>query len=215
MNILAPSILSADFTILGEQIRQTEEAGAPYLHFDVMDGIFVPSISFGLAVLKSIRKASDQIYDVHLMIEEPIRYIEEFVSCGADILTFHVEAASDPREVIEKIHSLGKKAGMAIKPKTDVDAFRPYLEYLDQLLVMTVEPGFGGQKYMDSCTEKIRETRAMLDKAGLKTDIQIDGGVNLGNVHVPLEAGANVIVAGSAIFNGDVEDNVKSFLEKM
>ncbi len=215
MNLLAPSILSADFTILGKQIKETEEAGAQYLHFDVMDGIFVPSISFGLPVLKSIRKASNQIYDVHLMIEEPIRYIEEFVSCGADILTFHVEAASDPREVIEKIHSLGKKAGMAIKPKTDVDAFRPYIEYLDQLLVMTVEPGFGGQKYMESCTEKIRDTRSMLTDAGLQTDIQVDGGVNTDNVNVPLEAGANVIVAGSAVFNGDIGENVRRFLNKM
>ncbi len=210
MNILAPSILSADFTVLGEQIQKTEKEGAQYLHFDVMDGIFVPSISFGLPVLKSIRKASKQIYDVHLMIEEPIRYIEEFSDAGADIITFHVEAASDPREVIDKIHSCGKKAGMAIKPKTSIDAFDPYLEHLDMLLVMTVEPGFGGQTYIDYCTDKIRQTRTLLNEKGLDTDIEIDGGVTLDNVHVPLEAGATVIVAGSAVFNGDIVENVKT-----
>jgi len=215
MNILAPSILSADFTILGEQIKETKEAGARYLHFDVMDGVFVPSISFGLPVLKSIRKASDQIYDVHLMIEEPIRYVEQFAESGADIITFHVEAASDPREVIDKIHSLGKKAGMAIKPKTDVNAFKPYMESLDMLLVMTVEPGFGGQKYIDYCTDKIKETRKMLDVAGLSTDIEIDGGVNKDNITIPLEAGANVIVAGSAVFNGDISENVKELMKNM
>ncbi len=215
MNILAPSILSADFTILGEQIKETEEAGAQYLHFDVMDGIFVPSISFGLPVLKSIRKASKQVYDLHLMIEEPIRYIEEFAELGGDVITFHVEAASDPREVISKIHSCGKKAGMAIKPKTDVEAFRPYIDHLDQLLVMTVEPGFGGQKYIEACTGKIAAARKMLTEAGLDTDIEIDGGVNLDNVNTPLNAGANVIVAGSAVFRGNISENVKSFLEKM
>ncbi|MBE5859195.1 MAG: ribulose-phosphate 3-epimerase [Butyrivibrio sp.] len=215
MNILAPSILSADFTILGEQIKETKEAGARYLHFDVMDGVFVPSISFGLPVLKSIRKASDQIYDVHLMIEEPIRYVEQFAESGADIITFHVEAASDPREVIDKIHSLGKKAGMAIKPKTDVNAFKPYMESLDMLLVMTVEPGFGGQKYIDYCTDKIKETRKMLDMAGLSTDIEIDGGVNKDNITIPLEAGANVIVAGSAVFNGDISENVRGLMKNM
>ncbi|WP_029323590.1 ribulose-phosphate 3-epimerase [Butyrivibrio sp. AE3004] len=215
MNILAPSILSADFTILGEQIAKTEEAGAQYLHFDVMDGIFVPSISFGLPVLKSIRKASNQIYDVHLMIEEPIRYIEEFAESGADIITFHVEAASDPREVIDKIHSCGKKAGMSIKPKTSVYALRPYLEHLDMVLIMTVEPGFGGQKYIDECTEKIVATRKMITEMGLNTDIEIDGGVTINNIHVPVEAGANVIVAGSAVFNGNITENVKALIGEM
>ncbi|WP_026671219.1 ribulose-phosphate 3-epimerase [Butyrivibrio sp. AD3002] len=214
MNILAPSILSADFTILGEQIKETEAAGAQYLHFDVMDGLFVPSISFGLPVLKSIRKASNQVYDVHLMIEEPIRYIEQFAEAGADIITFHVEAASDPREVIDKIHSLGKKAGLAIKPKTPVEAVKSYIEHIDMLLVMTVEPGFGGQKYIDECTDKIREARDLIKEKGLSVDVEIDGGVTMNNINVPLEAGANVIVAGSAVFNGDIQENVRSLMAK-
>ncbi len=215
MNILAPSILSADFTILGEQIKKTEAAGARYLHFDVMDGIFVPSISFGLPVLKSIRKASNQVYDVHLMIEEPIRYIEEFAKAGADIITFHIEAASDPREVIDKIKSCGKKAGLAIKPKTPVEAIKPYLEHVDMILVMTVEPGFGGQKYIDYCTDKVRETREMITEAGLSVDVEIDGGVTADNIQIPLEAGANVIVAGSAVFNGDIDENIANLSSKM
>ena len=215
MNILAPSILSADFTILGQQIKETEAAGAQYLHFDVMDGIFVPSISFGLPVLKSIRKASNQIYDVHLMIEEPIRYVEEFAKVGADIITFHIEAASDVREVIDKVHSLNKKVGLAIKPKTPVEVVKPYLEHIDMLLIMTVEPGFGGQKYMNECTEKIAEARAFIEAAGLSTDIEIDGGVTRDNIHIPLEAGANVIVAGSACFNGNITENVHELLKRM
>ncbi len=215
MNILAPSILSADFTILGEQIKKTEEEGAKYLHFDVMDGIFVPSISFGLPVLKSIRKASNQVYDVHLMIEEPIRYIEEFANAGADIITFHIEAASDVREVIDKIKSCGKKVGLAIKPKTPVEAIKPYLEHVDMILVMTVEPGFGGQKYIDYCTDKIRETRALITEAGLSVDVEIDGGVTADNIQIPLEAGANVIVAGSAVFNGDIAKNIEALTSKM
>lgn len=215
MNILAPSILSADFNILGQQIKETEKAGAEYLHFDVMDGIFVPSISFGLPVLKSIRKASNQVYDVHLMIEEPIRYVEQFAESGADIITFHIEAASDPREVIDKIHSLNKKVGIAIKPKTPVEAVKPYLEHVDMVLVMTVEPGFGGQKYMSECTDKIAEVRGLIKEAGLPVDLEIDGGVTLENVRVPIDAGANVIVAGSAVFNGDISENVKGLLDKM
>ncbi len=203
MNILAPSILSADFTILGQQIKETEAAGAQYLHFDVMDGIFVPSISFGLPVLKSIRKASKQVYDVHLMIEEPIRYIEQFAESGADIITFHVEAASDSREVIDKIRSLGKKVGLAIKPKTPVEAVVPYLEHIDMLLVMTVEPGFGGQSFMPETVDKIRKIRERVSSLGIEADIEVDGGINDKTASIVLNAGANVLVSGSYLFKSD------------
>ena len=200
MNILAPSILSADFTILGEQIKKTEAAGAKYLHFDVMDGIFVPSISFGLPVLKSIRKASNQVYDVHLMIEEPIRYIEEFAKAGADIITFHIEAASDPREVIEKIKSCGKKAGLAIKPKTPVEAIKPYLEHVDMILVMTVEPGFGGQEFMHECAMKIPKIK---EHCPDNVIIQVDGGINNITSKICKSLGATSLVAGSYIYKSN------------
>lgn len=213
MLILSPSILAADFSVLGKQIKEVEMAGVQYLHIDVMDGSFVPSISFGMPVISSIRKISNIIFDVHLMIEEPERYIEEFARIGADIITFHLEATKKPGEVIEQIHSLGKKAGMSIKPGTPVEAILPYMEQLDMLLVMTVEPGFGGQSYIPESTERIRQARKLFEEKGLKTDIQVDGGITADNVHVVLEAGANVIVAGSAVFKGDITDNVHSILK--
>ncbi len=211
-NILSPSILAADFKILGQQIKDVDRAGAQYLHFDVMDGVFVPSISFGLPVLKSIRSASDIIYDVHLMIVDPIRYIKEFVDSGADIITFHLEAAEDPAAVIDEIHKYGKKAGMAIKPGTDVKELLPYLDKVDMILVMTVEPGFGGQKLIPETLEKIKSARELLNDKGLDTDIQVDGGITKDNLNEVLEAGANVIVAGSSIFIGDIASNVTQFL---
>ena len=213
MLILSPSILAADFSVLGKQIKEVEMAGVQYLHIDVMDGSFVPSISFGMPVISSIRKISNVIFDVHLMIEEPERYIEEFARIGADIITFHLEATKKPGEVIEQIHSLGKKAGMSIKPGTPVEAILPYMEQLDMLLVMTVEPGFGGQSYIPESTERIRQARKLFEEKGLKTDIQVDGGITADNVHAVLEAGANVIVAGSAVFKGDITDNVHSILK--
>lgn len=210
--ILSPSILAADFARLGEQIKEVDEAGAQYLHIDVMDGVFVPSISFGMPVIKMIRKVTDRIFDVHLMIVEPERYVKEFKECGADSITFHLEATEDADETIDMIRGIGCRVGMSIKPKTPVEAVRKYLSKLDMLLVMTVEPGFGGQKYIPESTERIRQVRQMADEMGLDLDVQVDGGITLDNAKIVLEAGANVIVAGSSIFGGNITENVKQYL---
>ncbi|MCI6713960.1 MAG: ribulose-phosphate 3-epimerase [Lachnospiraceae bacterium] len=211
-NILSPSILAADFAILGEQIKEADEAGAEYIHIDVMDGVFVPSISFGMPVIASIRKTTKKIFDVHLMIVEPERFVKEFAECGADSITFHIEATEDVDKIIDLIHDLGCKAGMSIKPRTPVEVVEKYLHKLDMLLVMTVEPGFGGQKYIPESTERIREIRRMADEQGLDLDIQVDGGITKENVQVVLDAGANVIVAGSAVFRGNISENVKAIM---
>lgn len=213
MNILSPSILSADFTKLGEQIRAVDEAGAQYMHIDVMDGLFVPSISYGMPVIKSIRKVTRKVFDVHLMIDRPERYIGDFADCGADIITFHIEATDKAGEILTEIHQRGMKAGIAIKPGTPVETLSPYVEGADMFLVMTVEPGFGGQAYIESCTEKIRAVRKMVRESGKDIDIQADGGINRDNVEKVLAAGANVIVAGSAVFQGNIADNTAGFME--
>ncbi|MGN0422813.1 MAG: ribulose-phosphate 3-epimerase [Lachnospiraceae bacterium] len=211
--VLSPSILAADFQVLGEQIRQTEECGAKYLHFDVMDGIFVPSISFGMPVLQSIHDATEQVMDVHLMITEPIRYIKEFAEAGADIITIHLEACKDVRATLEAIRSCGKKAGLSICPETPVSAVKEFMDFVDMVLIMSVHPGFGGQKFIEESLEKIRELRKVSEEAGLDLNIEVDGGIYKENIEKVLDAGANVIVAGSAVFRGNVEENTEQFVE--
>ena len=211
--ILAPSILSADFKILGEQIRETEKGGAQYIHFDIMDGMFVPSISFGMPVLSSIKNLTGQTIDAHLMVTEPVRLMEDFAKCGADILTVHYEACTDLKADIDCIHSLGVKAGISVKPETPVDVLEPYLDQADMFLVMCVVPGFGGQTFLPGSIEKIRQLRSMLDERGIKQDIEVDGGIDHSNVGEVLKAGANVIVAGSAVYRGNVRDNTERFME--
>ena len=211
MVILSPSILAADFTILGEQMKKAEAGGNDYFHFDVMDGMFVPNISFGIPVLSSVRKATKKVLDVHLMVEAPERYIDKFIDAGADFVTVHQEACVPLSETIDKIHQRGKKAGVAIKPHTGIESLVPYFGQADMFLVMTVEPGFGGQKYMEMCTDKIRNLRNMLSDRGLDTDIQVDGGITRDTVTTVIDAGANVIVMGSSIFDGNVEENTAYF----
>ena len=212
---LCPSILSADFNRLGEQIKTLEKENVTVLHVDVMDGDFVPSISFGMPVIKSIRKESKMFFDVHLMVTEPERYLKEFRDCGADSITVHSEACRDLEGALKTIHALGAKVGLSIKPGTPVSSIAHLIKDVDMVLVMTVEPGFGGQKYIDACTDKIREVRRIIMEQGLDVNVQVDGGINMQTMETVMRAGANYVVAGSAVFKENLSETVQMYQNRM
>ena len=212
MNILSPSILSSDFAHLAEAADLVAHGGAEWLHIDVMDGHFVPNITLGAPIVKSLRKYSDLVFDVHLMIDKPERYIDDFINAGSDIITFHIESTDAADEIIDRVHAAGKKVGLTLKPATPIEVLKPYLDRVDMVLVMTVEPGFGGQSFMEDQLAKAEYLRRYKEKSGANFDIEVDGGVNLKNVRRCLKAGINVIVAGSAVYGGDVTQNAADFM---
>ena len=207
MKLISPSILACNMLELGNEIKKIERAGAKYVHIDIMDGCFVPNISFGMPIISAVRKCTDIVLDVHLMIIEPDRYIDEFIKCGADIITFHYEALDDERirKVISKIKESGKKVGISIKPCTDASVLFPYIKDIDMVLIMTVEPGFGGQKFMHNMMDKVKIVRDYADDINKELDIQVDGGINDSTIKIASDAGANIFVLGTGFFKSEKE----------
>lgn len=210
---MAPSILAADFSKLGEEIERLEKNGADYVHIDVMDGTFVPNISVGIPVVRSLRKCTNMFFDVHLMINEPIRYVERFAEVGANGITIHVEACEDVEATLDKIIETGAKPALSISPDTPAEAVIPYLNKVKMVLIMSVYPGYGGQSFIEATLEKARILRAYINDNNLDVDIEMDGGIKLDNVEKVVEAGVNVIVAGTGVFRGELPENMKKFRE--